>query len=60
MDCKELEKDELTKVYINKCSVCLDEEVNEYIVSICDHMICINCITEYKNIVMYVIIVELI
>jgi hypothetical protein len=39
----------MIKVYITNCTVCLDDTVKEYVVFNCGHMICINCITEYKK-----------
>lgn len=47
--CGELVQECLTKVYINNCAVCLDDAVNDYVVFYCGHMICINCIAEYKK-----------
>lgn len=47
--CEELEKEEFTKVYINNCPICLDDKEKEYVISYCGHMICINCVTEYKK-----------
>jgi hypothetical protein len=43
------DKEQATKIYINDCSICLDETVNEYIILTCGHIICINCIIEYKK-----------
>jgi hypothetical protein len=37
------------KIYINNCSICLNNDINEFIILNCGHMICINCITEYKK-----------
>jgi hypothetical protein len=44
-----LDKEDLTKIYFNDCSICLNENESEYIILSCGHIICINCIEEFKK-----------